>query len=755
MKSKSKVMKLENKSIVVFLLSLSLISMEIIWTRIFSAEYFYTFAFLILSISILGLGLGALTLRMSRRLSCLENFSWLLSLTAFFMIIGPPVVLHMQLDFTHLFSSGWMVVKLVSTILILGSSFFTGGIVLAGIFRQKHENMHRLYMADLVGAALGVAVSVLLMNSIGTNNAAFFIGVPILMSAAFSLKSWHRLAPLGLLVVSFSAMPFSATLLSRPIEDRAEVIYSHWDAMSKLKVYKFSDDYWGLNIDNAANSPVYKFDGNWDRPDSLKFQFTLPVDKLIGRFKNCSFLSLGAGGGGDVLQALQEGAAEIHAVEVNPHINRMMKKGFLKEFSGDIYNDPRVKVVSEDARSYVRKFRNHFDIIYSLSSNTFAALASGSFALAENYLFTTEAFSDYYKALSPDGFLMMEHQFYVPRMVSEVIEGLKKEGIQEPEKHLAVYHLPTMRRHVIIMGKKPLDEQVIYEGIHPVTAENYSFFRLMYPAADSIKDNLINQVILHGWESQQANTMTDLSPSDDDRPFTAQLGMMKNFSLDNINGKLLPYEFQGFPLAIVIVLVVLVIIVVLILPLNLLPYALKGNKLNFNGWMYFFMIGIGFMALEIILIQKYTWFIGSSSYTFMTILFSLLASSGMGSLYSGKFKNYTPFVFIALWILADIFIVPHILKLLTPYSTSVRIIVTVLFIAPLGFFMGMPFVKGSRKVGELIDWGFAINGAASVIGSTLVLLPVFNYGFSAGLTMSLGAYAFALYFLQRPMVALK
>jgi hypothetical protein len=175
------------------------------------------------------------------------------------------------------------------------------------------------------------------------------------------------------------------------------------------------------------------------------------------RFPRCAFLSLGAGAGGDVLQALSYGAAEIHAVEVIPHVNRMMTvddtRGYTKaiplppppakpaaagapvptplptatpkpvnneperlvslaEFSGFIYRDPRVRVVTEDARAYVGRFENHFDIIYSLSSNSFAALASGSFALAENYLFTTEAFSDYWKALTPGGFMIFEHQFF-------------------------------------------------------------------------------------------------------------------------------------------------------------------------------------------------------------------------------------------------------------------------------------------------------------------------------------------------------
>lgn len=422
-------MKKDIKILIVFLVSLSLISMEIIWTRIFSAEFFYTFAFLILSVSILGLGLGALTLRLSPKLNKLDNYWLLYAITAVFILAGPGIVLKIGLDFSKLMVSWIMMLKFVFVILILSSSFFTGGIILASIFRKGYANMSRLYMSDLTGAGLGVIFSILLMNVIGTDKASFLIAIPVIVLAFIYAPRWYKLIPGILLVASFAAIPFSGKIIYKPKKELAEVIYTRWDAMAKLKVFKFSDRYWGLNIDNAANSPVIGFDGNWDRPDSLRHEAGVPVKTLIKQFESCTFLSLGAGGGADVMHALQEGATEIHAVEVNPRINKLMKKGFLKDFSGNIYNDPRVKVVTEDARAYVRKFDNKFDIIYSLSSNTFAALASGSFAMAENYLFTKEAFADYYNSLSENGFLMMEHQFYIPRMISEVLWDIRIWGL--------------------------------------------------------------------------------------------------------------------------------------------------------------------------------------------------------------------------------------------------------------------------------------------------------------------------------------
>jgi predicted membrane-bound spermidine synthase len=746
-------MKLTKQSFIIFLVSLSLIAMELIWSRIFSAEYFYTFAFLILSISILGLGLGALTVRLSKRLAAKNCYGCLLSLTGLLMLVGPPAVLFLHLDFAQLLSSYFMMLKLLLCILILGSSFFTGGMVLSGIFRKMHQSMPQLYMADLIGAALGVVVAVLLMNGIGTGKAALLVPIPVFMASVLAFKNWFKTIPLLLMASSVILLSKSDTILKSHKEDRAEVIYSKWDAMARLKVYKFSEDYWGLNIDNAANSPVIRFDGNFDKPDSLKIPFSIPATNLVQKFDNCRFLSLGAGGGGDVLMALQDGASEVHAVEVNPEINRMMKDGFLKDFSGNIYNDERVKVVSEDARAYVRRYDSYFDVIYSLSSNSFAALASGSFALAENYLFTTEAFQDYYKALSPNGYLLMEHQFYVPRMVTEVLDALKQQGVENPESHIAVYHLPTMRRHLILMGKQVLDETTIRTAVHEVNEANYAFFRQLYPAVDSVKTNRINQIIENGWETMQADVRTNLSPCTDNRPFTGQLGLMKNFSLEKIKKRLLPYEFQGFPLSTVIILVILAIVSLLVLPLNLLPYFTSKQKFTAAGWFYFFAIGVGFMAIEVVLIQKYTLFIGSSSYTLMTLLFVLLVSSGAGSYMSKRFNGTLPFVIIILWLIIDALFFGLITSTLGGLGLFWRILITCLMVAPLGFFMGMPFVKGSAKSGELVDWGFAINGAASVIGSTLVLLPVFTWGFSSGLAMAACFYLIAYLLLKKSFVA--
>jgi predicted membrane-bound spermidine synthase len=732
----------------VAVLSLSLISLEIVWTRIFSAEFFYTFAFLVLSLAVAGLGLGALCVRLVRLFNNPDIIGMVLALTGICALLGPPLVFQLGLDFSVLFFEWIMIGKLVLTLLILSCTFFFGGITLALIFKANSHSMPELYMGDLLGAGIGVFLSVISMNFLGTPLTVFLTASPILFLSIFYIRTWKKLIPvfalLGVILLGNDAESY----LEVQREERAPVIYKHWDAMSKIKIFDYGEKYRGINIDNVANSGVNGFDGNWDYPDSLKFGFHI-VEYLIQKSDSATFLSLGAGGGQDVFQALQAGATEIHAVEVNAHINEWMLTGELAEFSGYIYRDPRVKVVSEDARAYVRRQKKKFDLIYSFSSNSFAALASGAFALAENYLYTTEAFVDYWNALSDDGYLLMEHQAFMPRLVNEVVDALNQCGISDLKSHFAIYDLKSMKRKMLFLSKKPLTDEILKNAWGNYPRQDYRYAHLLYPAPDSLKNNIYNQMVINGWKSMSDSAKVDISPTDDNRPFVAQMGLWKNLDFKNMN-KIAGYsDWLGFPLSQLIVMIILVVVIVILVPLNIVPYFRPGEKLRTVPWLYFFLIGMAFMSVEIVLIQKYTLLIGPSIYSIITILFTLLISAGIGSRFSKKISENVVFPAIILWIILDITASGHLIYLLGQSDVTCRIICTALLISPLGFFMGIPFPKAALRVGSLVDWGFAVNGTASVLGSTLIVLVAFtlgiNFALIVGLLLYLSAYLLFTY----------
>ncbi len=748
--------------LVVTLTSLTILAMELVWTRIFSAEFFYTYAFLTLSLAVMGLGLGSLALRLFPLFDGEKSLGWVLSLAGLMALAAPPLVFLLDLDFQVLFGSFTMAGKFAAAIVLLGAAYFFGGLALAWIFKRAGPSMPRIYSADLLGAGAGVVLAIVAMNHVGTPAAVFLCALPILVAAFAVSRRWRKALPIALMIAMGVLIPRADRMLEAKREERAPVIYRHWDAMAKIKAYGFGGAYRGLNIDNVANSPVIPFDGDWEKwygnPENSRWD--IDVGHLVAQFDSCTFLSLGSGGGMDVLLALDKGASRVHAVEVNDHINKMMTVadpgGYvledstvvdstgrvitMAEYSGYLYRDPRVKVVTEDARTYIRRHRNTFDVIYSLSSNTWAALGSGAFAFTENYLFTTEAFVDYWHALSDSGFLSMEHQVYMPRLVGEVVDALSRLGVENPREHFAVYNLPKLRRNVLLLSKRPLNDALRYRAYGELTPEHQQHIHLLYPAPDSLAANMINQIVQRGWRAVADTARIDLSPCTDDRPFVAQMGRWRNLERSRL-AKINRYvEFSGFPLSKLTILVILAVVMVLVIPLNWLPYLRRGPKLRAVPWLYFFLIGVGFMSVEVVLIQKYTLFIGASVYSIATVLVVLLVASGIGSRISDRVPAWLVFTGIVGWLLLEVFAFGKLTGALSFLPMGARVLVAGFLVAPVGFFMGMPFPKGALRVGALVDWGFAVTGAASILGATGIVLVAFTYGFSVSLLSGAGVY---------------
>ncbi len=749
----------------IFLMTASLTGLEFVWTRLFSAEFFYTFAFLVLSLAVMGLGFGALALRLC---TFLDDDRWLgfsMAAATAAALAGPPLVFKLGLNFSLLFSSWAMVGRLATAIVMLGAPFFFGGVALAKYFRDGQSRLPSLYMADLVGAGAGVVVAVMLMNGIGTQISAFWVSLPLIAAALIACRRWARLLPAALAVILALLSGHSGSLLEVPRQERAPVIYKHWDAMAKIKVFNYDGQYRGINIDNVANTPVIPFNGDWKAwfADSTNSQWDIDVGYLVGMFDQCSFLSLGSGGGMDVMQALDQGATKVFAVEVIPQINRMLMDGdpsgyitvdstttdstghlvTMAEYTGHLYRDPRVTVVTEDARSFVRQNRQKFDLIFSLSSNTWAALGSGSFALAENYLFTTEAFEDYWNALTPGGFLSMEHQVYVPRLVSAALDAMALMGVENPGDHLAVYDLPRMRRKLILLSKRPLTDEIRYNAYRPLTPDRYEDIHLLYPAPDSLQNNLINRIVLNGWRSEADSAAINLAPATDDRPFIAHMGRWRNLTRENA-AKVNQYaEFTGFPMSNVIVAIILAVALVIALPACLLPYMRGGERLRLVPWLYFCLIGIAFMMVEVVLIQRYTLFIGASTYSIGAVLFTLLVASGIGSRFSTRVRAPAVFWAIAVLLLLEVLLFRKLTNQLYQLSLLQRVVVSGILVFPAGFFMGMPFPKAGLRVGRLVDWGFAVNGVASVLGGTAAVALAFTLGLGGTLGVAALLYLMA------------
>jgi hypothetical protein len=202
--------------------------------------------------------------------------------------------------------------------------------------------------------------------------------------------------------------------------------------------------------------------------------------------------------------------------------------------------------------------------------------------------------------------------------------------------------------------------------------------------------------------------------------------------------------------------VLLVSVVVLTALCIVLPLAVSARRADFNDalphLLFFGAIGFGFMLVEMSQVQRLTIFLGHPVYSLSVVLFSLLLSSGAGSLSTATLANDRAEM-MRLLILVSVLIAfgaitPAAVRRFESGSTPVRILVSVAILFPPGFFMGMAFPIGMRRAlrdsPSIAPWLWGVNGAASVCASVLAIVIAIGTGISAAFWAGVACYATAL-----------
>lgn len=175
-----------------------------------------------------------------------------------------------------------------------------------------------------------------------------------------------------------------------------------------------------------------------------------------------------------------------------------------------------------------------------------------------------------------------------------------------------------------------------------------------------------------------------------------------------------------------------------------------GGRLVAGGTSYFLLIGIGFMMIEIGLLQRMSVFLGHPIYSLAIVLFSLILSTGLGSITSDRLPLDSRPKFVA-WATATAVSVGLLLTWLPPvllrYDSSPlvsRCLICVAALVPVGLLAGFGFPTGMRLV-EIVDrrptpWFWGINGAAGVLASIVAVGVSIAYGISV--TLGIGALCY-------------
>ncbi len=755
-----------------FLTAAAALMLQIIQVRIFSVMTWYQLAFFAISIGMFGLTVGAVLvyLRPQRFAEIylsynLSYFGWLFALSIVLsllcqttLVLVPPMSL----------SSLWVWVELTIAIAL---PFICAGVVVSLALTRSPYSIGQLYAVDMIGASLGCLLVVLLLNHVDGPTAMLWTAVIAAVAALlfgytrvgnspaqrfrFNVvlqMQWPILAALVLLTLMNGEMPFGIQpLMSKgSVEFPSSYASTQWNSFSRISLtheqYK-PGFLWGgsplfdgqrirqqyLEIDGDAGSPLYKFKNDLSNMNFLKNDVTNMAYFLPNRPR---VAVIGLGGGRDVLSAILLGHRNVTAVEINPI--------FVKLFASRLDALPGVKLVVDEGRSWFARTTQHFNIIQMSLIDTWAATGAGAFTLSENGLYTLQAWKLFYTKLADDGV------FSVSRWVSPTRHGeagrllslsmavLLDQGVEQPRQHIMM--IGQKRIGTLLLSKKPFTANDI--KVLKQKAADYKHTVLVSP--DQPSSIALYRHILSAHSMAELNQFNnlgglDVRPPTDDRPFFFNLlpfdGLLRYLvnGIDKSTGDagVLVGNIKAMKtLAVLFAISLAFVVAMIVMPLR---HAAKeiGRQFVLAGTTYFLLIGFGFMLIEIALLQRMGVFLGHPVYALSILLFTIIFSTGIGSLLSDVVLLNTRLKQVAWGMLLTVLLMllacyqPRLLAAYASGDLATRIIVCVLSILPAGLLMGFGFPVGMQMISKVnrkpMPWFWGINGAAGVLASEIAL----------------------------------
>ncbi len=761
----------------IFLLTLAVLVLELSLTRLFSATMYYHFAFLAISLALFGSGASGVfiyivqnRLKEAKTGRSLSIFSMLFAVSvlfALFIIFQFPLTLEDGNENYYRLAIIYAATSL--------PFFFAGCAVTLAIMRLAND-ISRLYLFDLAGAALGCLLLIPVLNTIGAINTV--IAVAALGATAATLFSTstagHRptvILAMLLTLVTVGIAVYNLTTHKIDIRkskgmEETQILFSKWNSFSRITVDGDMNKRIEIKIDADAATGIVP-DG--DKPELHQIEKTR-IHSIAYHLKpNANVAIIGPGGGYDVATALVFNANRITAVEINPIIAQdvMLSEPF-KSYSGNIYQHPKVNLVVDEGRSFIRRSEDRYDVLQATMVDTWAATAAGAFSLTENNLYTVEAFKDYARHLSDDGIFTMTRWYFEPpdqllRLISLTRVMMQELGISNPERHIILLRDVAGsidRTPATFLFKRSEFTAAEVQQIEALAGANN--FQILY-TPQTRPDNVFTQMITAPDPATVWNTFpTNIQPTYDNNPF-----FFNSLRPANLGGAISSsYEWRKTNLGSFVLFALFVITTALVVLFILGPLVLVRKRASGKGagrlpfLFYFACLGGGFIIVEVAMIQKFILFLGHPVYALAVVLFSLLTFSAIGSYLSGRLAEYNLLPALTKLLLALVALVVVYILLLPPIFYGLvwlplpaRIVIAVILMAPLAIVMGMPMPIGikllAKRAPEIIPWAWGVNGAMSVMGSVSALVIALLTGFNQALLIGGALYLLAIFFITR------
>ena len=759
--------------------SFAALLLELALTRLFSVVLFYHFAFLAISIALLGLGAGGVSAYLLKsRLARIDTrllAARLCVTNAAVVVVVLEIVLHVPVALQVSWANFGRL-----TVLYLAAAipFFLTGILFAIVFARETQRIPRLYGADLCGGALACLAVVPLLNWVGGPNVVLVAGATTAAAGAIWAGSHAQrrnaalltLALLALIGANYSGGLLDVVYAKGRFREPGRMEFARWNALSRVEV----DREGGAKvvvIDADASTYIMNAEvARWHETEWEKDLMSAPPALANVLRPQGEFAIIGPGGGVDVLRAIANGSPSVTGIEINPIIATTIMRQRYADYSQHLYDRPDVHIQVTDGRSFLRSTPQQFDVVQMTLVDTWASTAAGAFALSENNLYTVEAFREYFNHLKPDGMIAITRwEFRNPRealrVVAVAMEALHGLGVPHPERNFIVASQGSLEEDgipVVVLAKKTPFTDAEEDAVN-AHLDKYAQLEPLYLPSDPGNNAFSDMIASNDPYGFARAYAYNTAPVTDNAPFfffTLKPGQIlgeKGLSR-NIDWKV--------NLGVLVLLLVLLISFVAVLAFLILPLALGSGKGRQSALplLYFVAVGLGYILVEIAFIQRFVLFLGHPTYALTVVIFLLMLSSGAGSLSSRLWlpqtnSGWVPLLLVIVTLLADVFFLPSRLTALVGMGFGYRLLVSGILLVPLGFVMGMPFPTGLRALAALpapefpagqtgsdnsIEWAWAMNAAASVLGSVLAMVIAIQFGLTVTLACGAAAYVMAL-----------
>lgn len=795
---KEKKTTLTRVTVSISLLSVAIIAYQLSLIQILSVVQWYHFAYMVISVALLGFGAAGTFLSISKNFLLKKSE---LLLPALMILSGLAMAVSVNIaqseplrfdsyllfvDYSHL----WI---LLVTYLLFFIPFFFSALAIGIVFVKHIENIGKLYFANMFGSGIGGVVAVFLMWIFFPQKlpaviaaVAFIAGViiiskeqrpgfTIIACITVAVLSFFYITPSDLKLSEYKSLSKTLNLSDSKIIIKESSPYGLIDIVSTPYLRYapgLSIRYPGIvSVENAAFN-----NGDWvgqllsSKNDSLSYlQFTTE-NVAYTTSERKSVLILGAGTGRQVRLALLNDAETIISVEQNKALINLLEKKLASKVDS-LYQNKLVRPQNISPRTFILSTHQKFDLIFLPVIDAFGG-SSGLFALQEQYQLTTEAFGEMLGALNRNGeiciTIWIDYPYRNPvKILATAVEAFEKRKIDNPAEYIAA--IKNWNTITFLIKKDPITSA---ERDSIITfCNNLNFDPVLLPRIinqererfNKLQDKSLYSMFDRILESKKEREKLyfeypfNIRPATDDQPYFSQFLQWRTIPLlaDLFGNESVPFFEVGY-LILYLTLIQITILAVLLIIIPLLKIGLKGGR-KIRILAYFGGLGLGYMFIEIILIQRFTLYFGNVIYAAALVVCLMLVSSGFGSLISQKIipKPYRIILIIFLIIvslLIYLLFLSNWLKITIGFSLTVKIILSFLLIAPPAFFMGMPFPLGlkllsrQRELSEsrLVPWAWGINGVFSVVSAVLAIIIAVELGFIWVMVIAIGTYSIVL-----------